>query len=180
MRKFFLFVWETFKIVIFALAIVIPVRYYLIQPFFVNGASMEPNFQDGEYLIVDEISYQFLEPKRGEVIVFKYPINPSQYFIKRIIGLPNETIEIKDGKIVIYNDEFSDGQIIDESLYGPFKMTNHGTSKFILKDDEYFVLGDNRGASSDSRQWGSLLKKYIVGRVWIRAWPIDSVKVFEY
>ena len=102
-----IFLWETAKIIIISLAIIIPVRYFLIQPFFVRGASMEPNFHDGEYLIIDELSYRLGEPERGDVIIFKYPKDPSQYYIKRIIGLPTETVEIKDGQIIIYNLSFS-------------------------------------------------------------------------
>src|SRR5665811_1655226 len=103
MRKFFLFVWEIVKVVSISLAIILPVRYYLIQPFYVKGASMEPNFHDQEYLIVDEISYRFKAPERGQVIVFRYPRNPQEYFIKRVIGLPNEDVQIRDGQVVIYN-----------------------------------------------------------------------------
>src|SRR3989338_3049804 len=103
------FIWETAKIIIISLAIIIPIRYYLVQPFFVKGASMEPNFYDGDYLLIDEISYRFNEPERGEVIVFRYPENPSQYFIKRIVGLPNETIEIKNDQVTIYGKDYKQG-----------------------------------------------------------------------
>jgi signal peptidase I len=109
--------WETAKIIIISLAIIIPVRYFLIPPFFVRGASMEPNFHDGEYLIIDELSYRLGEPERGDVIIFKYPKNPSQYYIKRIIGLPTETVEIKDGQIIVYNSQNPHGEVLDESSY---------------------------------------------------------------
>jgi len=95
---------EIIKVILISLAIIVPVRYFLIQPFYVKGASMEPNFFDHEYLIINEISYRFNAPERGDIVVFKYPRDPSQYFIKRIIGLPNEALEIKDGKIIIFND----------------------------------------------------------------------------
>src|SRR3989338_6830577 len=100
------FVWETVKVIIISLAIIIPIRYYLVQPFFVKGASMENNLHDGDYLLIDEISYRFNKPERGDIIVFRYPENHSQFFIKRIIGLPDETVEIKGNKIIIYNNEF--------------------------------------------------------------------------
>src|SRR3990167_6622730 len=87
------FVWETVKIIALCIAIILPIRYYLVQPFFVRGASMEPNLENGDYLLVDEISYRFDEPKRGDTIVFRYPADPSQFYIKRIIGLPDETVE---------------------------------------------------------------------------------------
>ncbi len=101
------------QVVILAAVIVIPIRYFVFQPFFVKGQSMEPNFENGDYLIIDEISYRLREPQRGEAIVFKYPKNPSQRYIKRIIGLPGETVEIKDGKITIYKEGVP--QVLNES-----------------------------------------------------------------
>ena len=178
MRKFSIFVWEITKIVVISLAIIIPVRYYLIQPFFVRGASMEPNFDNGQYLVINEIGYRFEEPVRGEVVVFKYPLDTSQYYIKRIIGLPDEMIEIEDGQITIYNSEFPQGMILDELSYLPEGLITRGKIKVKLGEDEYFVLGDNRQASSDSRQWGALPRDFIIGRVWLRAWPFDMVEVF--
>ena len=178
MKKIFIFIWETFKIVVISLAIIIPVRYYLVQPFFVRGASMTPNFDNGQYLVIDEISYRFEGPERGEVVVFKYPLDPSQYYIKRIIGLPGETIEIKDGQVIIYNQDFPQGMALDESSYLAAGTITWGETKVELAQDEYFVLGDNRQASSDSRQWGGLAEKNIIGRVWLRAWPFDQIEVF--
>jgi signal peptidase I len=173
------FVWEVLKIVIIALAIIIPIRYFLIQPFFVKGASMDPNFWDGDYLIIDEISYRFNEPQREDVIVFRYPLDPSQFFIKRVIGLPGETVKIEDGRVVIYNQEASEEWIIlNESAYLEDVYTP-GSLEISLGDEEYFVLGDNRSASSDSRKWGGLNKKYITGRAWIRAWPFNRAKILD-
>ena len=100
-NEMLMFVWETIKVVVVSLAIILPIRYYLVQPFFVKGASMEANFEDGDYLLVDEISYRFSEPARGDVIIFRYPEDRSQFFIKRIIGLPGETVEIKSNKVTI-------------------------------------------------------------------------------
>jgi len=172
MKKILLFVWETAKIVIVSLAIIIPVRYYLVQPFFVRGASMEPNFDNGQYLVINEIGYRIDQPKRGDVVVFNYPLDESQYYIKRIIGLPNEKIEIKDGAVFI-NDV-----ALDESLYLPETIFTRGDMAVNLKNREYFVLGDNLQASSDSRQWGILPAKNIVGQVWLRAWPLNMAKIF--
>lgn len=173
------FTWEILKIVIISLAIIVPIRYFLIQPFFVNGASMDPNFLDGDYLIIDEISYRFNEPEREDVIVFRYPLDPSQFFIKRIIGLPGETIEIREGKITIYNEEISKEKIIlDESEYLIDGYTP-GNLEITLGPSEYFVLGDNRRASSDSRKWGGLDEKYITGRTWVRAWPFNRVGIID-
>ena len=177
MRSFFVFIWEVLKIVIIALLIVVPIRYFLFQPFFVRGQSMEPNFENGDYLIIDEISYRFGSPQRGEVVVFQYPQNPSQRYIKRIVGLPGETVEVEDGKVVIFNLEGS--QILDESNYLPVSCQTPGDVRVSLNEDEYFVLGDNRASSADSRSWGDLPRENIVGRVLFRAWPFTALAKFE-
>lgn len=177
MKGFLSFFWEIFKIVIVALLIVIPIRYFLFQPFLVKGQSMEPNFHQGDYLIIDEISYRFHTPQRGEVVVFKSPQNPTQRYIKRIIGLPGEIVEIKDGKVIIYQD--SKKFILDESSYLPAGFETPGQTRVFLQKDNYFVLGDNRLASFDSRRWGPLPKKNIIGRVFIRVWPITAFAKIE-
>ena len=177
MKKFFTFIWEIFKITVIALAIVIPIRYFLFQPFFVKGESMIPNFGNGDYLIVDEISYRFREPQRGEVIVFRYPQESSHRFIKRIIGLPGETVEIKEGKIVIYKD--NQQQVLNESDYLSSFLKTPGDILVTLEADEYFVLGDNRAFSFDSRAFGLLPGEKIIGRVFIRAWPFTDIEKFE-
>lgn len=177
MRNFFSFIWEILKIVIIALLIVVPIRYFLFQPFFVRGQSMEPAFENGDYLIIDEISYRFGSPQRGEVVVFKYPQNPSQRYIKRIVGLPGETIAIEAGSVIIFNREGS--QILDESDYLPASCQTPGDVRVSLDEDEYFVLGDNRVSSADSRRWGPLPEENIVGRVLFRAWPFTAFAKFE-
>jgi signal peptidase I len=178
LKSFFGFSWELFKVAAMALVLAGLVRYFIVQPFFVEGASMEPNFEDGEYLLVDEISYYFKTANRGEVVVFHYPLDTSKYYIKRIIGLPSETIEIKDGKVFIYNDEKPEGFAAGEK-YIPAGFITDGNIKKKLGTSEYFVLGDNRPASSDSRRWGVLPKSDIVGRVWLRAWPLDRFDIFK-
>lgn len=175
--SFLVFIFEIFKIVIIALAIVIPIRYFLFQPFFVRGQSMEPNFENGDYLIIDELSYRFSDPKRGDVVVFKYPNNPSQRYIKRIIGLSGETIEIKDNKVIIYSQQGS--QILDETDYLSSNTQTPGEVRVSLDRGEFFVLGDNRPVSSDSRRWGALKRENIVGKVFIRAWPFTALTRIE-
>ncbi len=177
MKKFFSFIWEISKIVIIAAAIVMPIRYFLFQPFFVRGESMEPNFENGDYLIVDEISYRFQSPQRGEIIVFKYPENLSQRFIKRIIGLPGETIDIRDGKITIYKN--GETHILNESSYLSSSLFTQGNVKISLGENEYFVMGDNRPFSYDSRRFGVVPGKDIIGRVIFRALPFASLAKFE-
>jgi signal peptidase I len=173
MKSAFSFIWELLKIIFIALVIVVPIRYFIFQPFLVQGPSMEPSFDSGDYLIVDEISYKFREPQRGEVIVFHYPFDPSQRFIKRIIGLPGETVEIKGGKVTVYNKEGA--LVLDESEYLYPALGTQGNFRVSLADDEYFVLGDNRPISADSRRWGTLPRKNIIGRVFLRLWPLTSV-----
>jgi len=175
--SFFLFVWEVFKIVVVALAIVIPIRYLIFQPFFVRGQSMEPNFENGDYLIIDELSYRFSEPQRGDVVVFKYPHNPSQRYIKRIIGLPGEKVEVRAGSVIIYSEDGS--WVLDEKEYLPQGLNTPGEVSVFLDENEYFVLGDNRPLSSDSRSWGSLTREDIVGKVSVRAWPFTALAKIE-
>lgn len=172
------FFWEIIKAFLIALVIIIPIRYFLIQPFFVRGASMEPTFEDGEYLIVDQLSYRFREPVRGEVIVFRYPNQPYQFFIKRIIGLPGETVRVQEGKVVIQNQKHPEGVTLDESPYLVSDMHTGGQVNVTLQKDEYFVMGDNRAVSSDSRAWGPVPRFDVIGRTWIRAFPVDRISVF--
>lgn len=173
-----LFVFEVVKIAVIAAVVVFVIRTFLIQPFFVKGSSMEPNFKDGEYLIIEELSYRFGEAERGEVIVFRYPRDPDQFYIKRIIGLPGEKIEIKKNKVITYNEEYPQGNTLNEDYIESPGLTS-GDREVTLKEDEYFVMGDNRMASSDSRSWGPLKEKFIVGKVFIRAFPFGKFKVFN-
>jgi len=168
------FLWETIKIVVVSLIIILPIRYYVVQPFFVKGASMESNFQDGDYLFVDELSYVFGIPNRGDVVIFRYPLDQSQFFIKRVIGLPNETVDIKDNKVTIYNTLHPEGVVLNETYLDSSQQTL-GTMRTKLDDNEYFVLGDNRLRSSDSRAWGALNRTLITGKAFIRLWPFSKV-----
>ena len=191
------YVFELLKIVIWSIIIIVPIRTFLFQPFFVKGISMEPNFYNSEYLIVNELGYKetdisvagkklftvdnFRNFKRGTVIVFHYPNDPKEFFIKRVIGLPGEKVVIKSGHVMIYNDKYPEGFVLDESSYlpGNYQTTTcEGDCSFTLGDEEYFVLGDNRNHSSDSRVWGILDQEYVVGKVLLRAWPINRLKVF--
>jgi len=171
-KKFGSLVFEVVKVVLISLAIILPVRMFLIQPFYVEGASMEPSFYNKEYLIIDEISYRFQEPQRGEVIVFRNPQNTKQYYIKRIIGLPGETVEIRSGLVFVNEQE------VDETSYVE-SPSQQSLSPLTLATDEYFVLGDNRLVSYDSRRFKGLNEKYIIGRVWFRGWPVDKISTFN-
>ena len=169
------FFTELLKFALVALVIVIPVRFFVAQPFIVSGASMDPTFATGQYLIVDELSYRFDAPARGQVIIFRYPKDPSQYFIKRIIGLPGETVSIQNGDV--YIKETSGTSIkLDESY-----VTNKGNGadrSVALPAGEYFVMGDNRPESSDSRSWGLLPRENIIGRAFVRLLPVQNISLF--
>lgn len=168
--------WESFRELIFfaliSLAIVAPIRIFIAQPFIVSGSSMFPTFENSEYLIIDEISYRLSNPERNDVVVFRYPNDTKKFFIKRIIGLPDETIDIKDGEITVRNREYPDGFTLEQ----PF-IQNHSSENvhFELKDNEYFVMGDNRNASSDSRYWGAVSRKLLIGRAFLRLFPINKI-----
>lgn len=171
--------WEFLKAVVISVLIVVPVRAYVAQPFIVDGASMEPNFHGGNYLIIDELSYQFLrEPQRGEVIVFRAPMNPSQFYIKRIIGLPGEQVEINNSKIYITTTDENTFALAEP--YIPQWFNTEPGIIMKLNKDEYFVLGDNRSHSSDSRIWGILPRKNIAGRAFVRLWPIRQIGLLNH
>jgi signal peptidase I len=180
------FVWDFSKIILIALAIIIPVRYFLFQPFVVSGSSMEPNFSNGEYLIIDEISYRFRGPTRGEVLVIRFPDDPKQFFIKRVVGLPGEQIKIENGVVIISNPENPNGINLEEiylpnqGLTFPHNTELVGGKKVLtLGENEYFMLGDNRLGSSDSRDWGTLETDGIVGKVFLRALPFTEFGLFQ-
>jgi signal peptidase I len=164
--------WDLIKFAAIALAIVIPVRMFIAQPFVVNGDSMFPTFHNGQYLIVDEISYIVRGAHRGDVAIFRYPNDPSRFFIKRVIGMPNETIEIKNGVVKIINAENPNGFILEEPYINEKFMT---TDTFTTGNDQYFVMGDNRNRSSDSRSWGILPKKLMIGRAYLRLLPFNTL-----
>jgi signal peptidase I len=176
------FLWDLFKIFVIAFIITAPFRLFVAEPFVVSGDSMVPNFHDRDYLIVDRWTYRSGEPKRGEAIVFKYPKDTSQYFIKRVIGLPGETMEVSQGHVIIRNSQNPDGFTLKED-YLPQNLQTLGVvgknGRLTLGSDEYFVLGDNRTASSDSRVWGVLPKNDIVGRVFLRVLPVKDFGVIR-
>jgi len=176
MKGLKLFLLETVEVILISAAIILPIRYFLVQPFFVKGQSMEPTFRDRDYLIIDEVSFRLREPQRGEVVVFRFPQQPSQFYIKRIIGLPGETVEIADGRVKIIPRDGAPA-VLDERYLAPNEKTL-GNARVTLGQNQFFVLGDNRDASYDSRRWGTLPKDDIIGRVWIRPWPVAMFSVF--
>ncbi|MFZ6036402.1 MAG: signal peptidase I [Patescibacteria group bacterium] len=171
------FLIELIKIVLIAVVIIIPIRYFLFQPFYVRGASMEPNFEDNQYLIIDEITYRFNDPQRGDVVVIRDPKNTAEFLIKRIIGLPHEVVEIGDGRVTIINEQNPEGAALPESYLADYIQTS-GNQRVELGADQYFVMGDNRPVSLDSRSFGPLPRREIVGRAWLRVWPFETFTLF--
>lgn len=159
------------------LAIVLPIRIFIAKPFIVSGTSMYPTFDTWHYLIIDQVTYRLEEPQRGDVIVFKYPRDPSRFFIKRIIALPGETITLEGTTTIIKNAENPDGFTLDE-FYVSADHTKTSSMTVTLSKGEYFVMGDNRRASADSRYWGPLGDSNIVGRAIVRLFPFAQAQTF--
>jgi signal peptidase I len=168
------FVWELARVVLIAFVIMLGFRLFIAEPFIVSGSSMVPTFHNREYLIINKIGYRLHQPDRGDVIVFKYPRDTSQYFIKRVIGLPGEKVKVADGHVIIYNSQHPQGSVLNEPYLPDQTKTLGGEGTVSLGNEEYFVLGDNRQASSDSRVWGILPKNDIVGKVWLRVFPLGE------
>lgn len=166
---------DLFTLVVLIVLVVIPIRVFVISPFVVDGDSMHPTFDNLDYLIVDELVYRFKSPERGDVIVFRYPNNPSVFYIKRVIGLPGETISITRGAVTVLAKDGS-----RTTLAEPYVVSEDATYTRDVKlgIDEYFVLGDNRPNSSDSRIWGPLPRKDVIGRVDARLLPFSEIGLF--
>ena len=179
-------IWDIIKFLAPIVVVVFLIRTYVAQPFIVDGESMSPNFHTGQYLIIDELSYHFHAPARGDVVVLRYPLDTTRFFIKRIVGLPGDTVDVRDGHVVITNPENPKGYVLSEPYETQATFPAGNYNNVTLKDGEYFAFGDNRGGSSDSRTWGILPKKDIVGHVVLRLFPVSvagidpaSVKSFE-
>lgn len=186
--------WEIIKTIIGVAIFVVFFRFFIIQPFYIIGNSMLPDFHEGEYLFIDEASYHFRAPARGEVVVFRHPDEqcnafvtnnkilktviqgPCKSYIKRVIGLPGETVMIRDGRVTIINSTNPSGFVLDENYFDTSTKTL-GNLSVKLAAGEFFVLGDNRepNASSDSREWGPLKSDFIIGKAWLRLLPIADV-----
>ena len=168
-------VWETIRFVIIAVLIVLPIRYFVVQPFIVSGASMNPTFANNQYLIVDEISYLFGNPSRGDIVIFKYPVDPSKYFIKRVIGLPGETVMIDEsGQVTIKSADGKSTFTLNEPYV---KFPKSDSIEKTLGKDEYYVMGDNRAESFDSRFWGPVPRNLMVGKALLRLFPPNAISV---
>jgi signal peptidase I len=162
---------EFIKFAVITLIVVIPIRMYVAQPFVVNGASMSPTFETGQYIVVDQLTYHLTDPSRGDVIIFRFPQDTSKFFIKRVIGLPGETIAIS-GKEVTITAANGIKTVLDEPY---LEFVKDSFMETELANDEYFVMGDNRSASLDSRIWGPLGEEYIIGRAFVRLLPANKI-----
>ncbi|NBP57297.1 signal peptidase I [bacterium] len=175
--------FELIKTLIIFCMIYFVTKGYIAQPFLVKGRSMEQTLSDGDYLIVDQLTYNFTAPKRFEVVVFHTEFIPGgsggEYYIKRVIGVPGDRVVIKEGKVILYENNSDTATILDEKyIIDGLKTIAKEPVDVVLQDNQYFVLGDNRGNSSDSRFWGPVDKSYIVGKPFIRLFPFNTIKVF--
>lgn len=166
-----------FGYTIFALGLALFIRFFVAAPYVVSGSSMEPNFHNWDYLITDRLTYRLEEPVRGDVIVFKLPQEPSRSLIKRVVGLPGDTITIRDNRIEVTNAEYPQGIVLDEPYLSDDNFGGPTGITLTLGGDEYFVMGDNRRVSSDSRTWGVLPRENIVGRVLLRLFPLSKLGI---
>ncbi|MBP6857766.1 MAG: signal peptidase I [Candidatus Pacebacteria bacterium] len=163
---------ENVLYIVTAVALAMLVQQFIIRPFVVNGSSMSPTLETGNYLLIDEVTYKFSEPERGDVVVFKAPPEPDKYFIKRIIGLPGDTVSINGQIVTITNAENPEGFTLSESF-----ITHKSLDNMVVKvlEDQYFVMGDNRAGSFDSRSWGTLPKANLRGRALLRLLPLKQI-----
>ncbi len=179
-RAIYTFVLDVAETIVIAMAMFVVVYLFAFQPHQIKGDSMLPDFVDGEYLMTNKLVYYFREPQRGDVIVFKFPMNHQFDYIKRIIGLPGEELMLKDNHVVVFNDKYPDGLPLQEN-YLERGATTTGRAflsenrRVRVPDDEYFVMGDNRERSSDSREWGFVPEDNIIGKSWIRYWPTSAM-----
>ena len=176
LKNIFVSAWEVLEVVFIATVTVFLIRTFLVQPFVVSCASMEPTFSERDYLLIDEVTYRFRDPERGEVIVFRYPLDERTFFIKRIIGMPGETVISENGLIRVLKD--GKEIAINEAYLSPGARTDD-TFTVRLGEDQYFVLGDNRSHSFDSKNWGAVQRKEIVGLARLRIFPLNRLSLFE-
>lgn len=172
------FFLDILEVIVFSVAIFLFVYLLILQPHKIKGASMEPNFPDGEYLLTDKVSYRFNEPARGQVIVFEAPTENGDEFIKRIIALPGETITIKENTIYINNKKLEENYISESIKTSSGAFLKEGEN-IRVPEENYIVLGDNRNFSSDSRTWGFVPKEKITGRAWFVYWPPKSIGAID-
>lgn len=177
-RRLGAFIFDIIQVVVFAIALFLFMYLLVFQPHKIKGDSMQPNYPDGEYLLTDKVTYRFNEPKRGDVIVFEAPGASGDEYIKRIVGLPGDNVSVRDGKVYV-NGQLLNEDYLSSSLYTSGGVFLENGSTITVTDNNYFVLGDNRPYSSDSRAWGLVEKSKISGRAWLIYWPPQKAGVVE-
>lgn len=182
--NFVSFFYELMKLVLIVIILAAAIRYFLISPYQVDGNSMVPTLADKDYLLVEKVNFVFKQPARGDIIVFRYPLNPKVNYVKRIIGLPGEKVLIKAGKISIVNSQYPSGIELQEGYISTDVTTSVmgdlGEKSWKINTNEYFVLGDNRAHSDDSRSWGIVPKENILGKVWLEVYPTNHFGFVEH
>lgn len=173
------FFLDILEVLVSSFAIFLFIYLLVMQPHKIKGASMEPNFHDGEYLITDKLTYRFKEPQRGDVIVFEAPEAAGEEYIKRIVGLPGETISVHDGSFYI-NGEKLDEPYLPDSIFTKGVLFLKNDEERLIPQGNYFVAGDNRGSSSDSRYWGPITKDKITGRAFFIYWPMSEIGLIKF
>lgn len=183
------FIAELIRTVVIVVVLAFLIRQFVMQPYIVDGSSMYPVLHNNDYLLVDKIGYKIKDPQRGDIIVFKYPNNTSVYYVKRIIGLPGEKVRIENGAVYIFNTANPSGLKLDEPYTNGVNNTfvkanetvdNQPITEFTVPENNYFVMGDNRTGSSDSREWGFLNNDKIIGKVFVQAFPFNRAAVIEH
>lgn len=179
--SFLEFIWDLVKTAVLVVVIAFGIKYFILQPFIVDGSSMEGSFHNNEYLLVEKIGYHFHPPQRGDVIVFHPPGQMNENYIKRVIGLPGETVEIVDNKVEIINSLHPDGIFLEEPyISAGVETVSESNNKYTIGRNELFVLGDNREHSSDSREWGNLPIGNIIGRAWLDIYPFSQFGIVKH
>lgn len=173
------FFLETAQSFVLALVIFIAGYYLIGRPHIISGSSMDPSFANTEFIITQKVSYYLHQPQRGDVIVFKWPPNPNFEYIKRIVALPDDTLKIEDGAITINNQKLNE-PYLDPRTYTAGNIAFEAGKDYKIPKDQYLVMGDNRGKSSDSREWGLVPKKNLIGKVFFRYWPLTHIGFIKH
>ncbi len=160
-------------------AIFVVIYAFLFRPYQVNGHSMDPNFQNGEYVLTNLIQMRLSSLKRGDIVVFNSPVDKEKDYIKRIIGLPGDTVKIDNGEVFVNGTQLSQSFLPSNVRTAAGDFLGEG-QEVIVPESSYFVMGDNRGASSDSRQWGFVKKDEVIGKSFLVYWPLNRLRVVEH
>jgi len=179
LKRFWLWFLDFVETIVIALAIFVVMYRFLFQPHQVQGNSMFDNFYNGEYLLTDKLSYRFKAPERGDIIVFKAPKNEDYDYIKRVIGLPGERIKILNGKVYINDQPIDESPYLDKAIITQSGYFSREGLTINIAADNYFVMGDNRMNSSDSRDWGTVPRQNIIGKAWLRYWPLNKIGLVD-